>query len=128
MPSSPFNSGDRADQVPSEPRPTESERPEGSLLEKVLQETLFGSGGSPDEPLMAALVEVARRHQGRPLSLDPVLVDLIQAIVRINLGQRAAKEVDYIAMSRRIAETLWDDLPSRERLERFWTRLAEAAR
>lgn len=128
MSSSPFNPGDAAGQVPSQPRPAESEKPDGSLLEKVLQQTQLGSEGSPDEPLMAALLDVARRHKGRPLALDPVLVDLIEAIVRINLGQRAVKDADLGLMPRQIAETLWEDLPSRDRLERFWTRLAEAAR
>jgi hypothetical protein len=128
MSSSSFNPDDAAGQVPSQPRQAEREKPEGSLLEKVLQETLLGGEGSPDEPLLAALGEVARRHKGQPLSLDPVLVDLIEAIVRINLGQSAVKDAQLGLMPRQIAETLWNDLPSRDRLERFWTRLGEAAR
>jgi hypothetical protein len=128
MSASPLSSGD-AGQIPAEP-PHEEKPADGGLLEKVLQATLFGSGdgGSPDEPLMASLVEVARRHQGRPLSLDPVLVDLIQAIVRINLSHLAGRDADWHAMSRQIAATLWEDQRSQERLERFWTRLSEAAR
>ena len=128
MSASPFNSGD-ASRIPSEP-PHEEKAADGGLLEQVLQATLFcsGEGGSPDEPLMASLVEVARRHQGRPLSLDPVLTDLIQAIVRINLSHLAGRDADWQAMSRQIAATLWEDQRSQERLERFWTRLSEAAR
>jgi hypothetical protein len=128
MSPSPFHPGD-ASRIPSEPA-HEEKSAEGGLLERVLQETLFGSGegGLQDEPLMASLVEVARRHPGRPLSLDPVLVDLIQAIVRINLSHLAAKDADWQGMSRRIATTLWEDQPSQERLERFWARLSEAAR
>lgn len=117
--------------MPSDQPPADHEKAsDGGLLEQVLQETLFGSGaaGLLDEPLLAALVEVARRHPGRPLSLDPVMVDLVQAIVRINLGQYSRSDADWQAMSRRIAETLWEDQPSHERLERFWTRLSEAAR
>jgi len=129
MSPSPLNSGD-ADRTPSASPPPEEKSADGGLLEQVLQETLFGSGegGSLDEPLMASLVEVARRHQGRPLSLDPVLVDLVQAIVRINLSHLAGKDADWQGMSRQIAATLWEDQPSQERLERFWTRLSEAAR
>ena len=129
MSPSPLNSGD-ADRIPSEPPPSEEKTADGGLLEQVLQETLFGSGegGSLDEPLMASLVEVARRHQGQPLSLDPVLVDLVQAIVRINLSHLAARDADWQAMSRQIAATLWEDQPSQGRLERLWTRLSEAAR
>jgi hypothetical protein len=131
MSPSPFNAGDAAGRIPAEPPPASAEKsPDGSLLEQVLQETLFGSdkGGSMDKPLMASLVEVARRHQGRPLSLDPIMVDLVQAIVSINLGHLAAKDADWHAMSRQLAATLWEDPPSQERLERFWTRLSEAAR
>ncbi|MCE9527088.1 MAG: hypothetical protein K8R36_13660 [Planctomycetales bacterium] len=128
MSASPFSSGD-AGRLPPEP-PHEEKSADGGLLEQVLQATLFGAGegGSPDEPLMASLMEVARRHQGRPLSLDPVLVDLIQAIVRINLSHLAGRDADWRAMSRQIAATLWEDQPAQERLERFWTRLSEAAR
>ena len=130
MSPSPFNSGDAAGQVPSESLPSEEKSPEGSLLEKVLHETLLGAGekGSLDEPLLVSLVEVARRHQGRPLTLDPVLVDLFQAIVRINLSHLAGKNADWQAMSRQIAATLWEDEPSQARLERFWNRLSGAAR
>jgi hypothetical protein len=129
MSPSSFNPGNSSERIPSEP-PPEEKSAEGGLLEQVLQETLFGSGekGSLDEPLMASLVEVARRHSGRPLMLDPVLVDLVQAIVRINLGHRAGKDADWQAMSRQIATTLWEDEPSQARLERFWNRLSEAAR
>lgn len=129
MSPSPLNSGD-AGRIPSELPPSDEKSPDSSLLEQVLQETLFGSGegGALDEPLMASLVEVARRHQGRPLSLDPVLVDLVQAIVRINLSHLAARDADWQPMSRQIAATLWEDQPSQERLARFWSRLSEAAR
>ena len=130
MSPSPFNSGDAAGRVPSESPPSEEKSADGGLLEQVLQETLFGSGdkGSLDEPLMASLVEVARRHQGQLLTLEPVLVDLVQAIVRINLSHLAAKDADWQAMSRQIAATLWEDELSQARLERFWNRLSEAAR
>lgn len=131
MAPSPFNAGDAAGRIPSEPPlPDVEKTPERGLLEQVLQETLFGSskGGSMDEPLMASLVEVARRHQGCPLSYDPIMVDLVQAIVRINLSHLAARDADWQAMSRQLAATLWEDQPSQERLERFWTRLSEAVR
>jgi hypothetical protein len=131
MSSSPFNSGDAAGRTPSEPPLRDVEKTlEQGLLEQVLQETLFaaGEGESMNEPQMAALVEVARRHQGRPLSLDPVIVDLVRAILHVNFNRFAASDALRQVMSRQIAETLWEDHRSQERLERFWTRLSEVAR
>ena len=125
------NAGDSTGRTPSETPPSEVEKtPESGLLEQVLQKTLSaaGEGGSLDEPQLAALVEVARRHQGRPLSIDPVIVDLVRAILHINFSRLPASDAVWQVMSRQIAATLWDDRRSQERLERFWARLSEAAR
>ena len=102
------------DQVPAPPAdPTE----EAGLMERVLRETLAVT--EADVPLegaeLTALEDVARRFIGTALSLHPVVVALVQAILSARFGSLACRPDVGQAVSQRIAETLWDDPTSQVR-------------
>jgi hypothetical protein len=103
---------------------------EPGLMERVLRETLAVT--DPDAPLDAAqwgdLQAVARRYAGEPLSMDPVLVLLVQAILGARFAALPRRDELGESVARRIAETLWDDPPSQARLHRLWAHLTEAVR
>jgi hypothetical protein len=127
-----FRSGtDEASAVPVERLEAEPVSAEhADLMERVLQETLSATAqGQPlAESDMAALLEVARRHRGAALTLEPVAVDLVQALLRVRFATVAAADGLRLAAARRIAATLLEDPPSHDRLLVFWGRLSEAVR
>jgi hypothetical protein len=102
--------------------------PDLPLLEKVLKETL--SAPLPPGPLRdsewQALLEVARRHRGQALVLEPVAIDLVQAMLRTRFDRLQLPDDSWQHMSREIATTLLDDPQTHSRLERFWSQLTES--
>ena len=98
-----------------------------ALLERVLQETLTDE--SARESLSgvdrAALLEVAARHRNQPLSLDPIVIALIEAMVQTHFGVLSGSAEFWRPITARIGRTLWDDSVARARLEVFWHRLCE---
>lgn len=102
---------------------------EAKLLEAVLQETANGFGGAEplDPQTKEAFFDVARRYRGRPLDFDPTLVELVRVALR-GLLHPDRDGVEFCRqLSVRVAQTLYEDPPARQRLERFWSRLAEGA-
>lgn len=94
------------------------------LLEEVLRQTsamMEDASESTDEDLGALLV-VARRHVGRVLTLEPVLIELVEAMLRHQFEAHLPTE-DWEPMARQIAETLYEDPAAQERLQRLWSRL-----
>lgn len=128
--SSAFNSDDPSGRRFAEP-PEEGDEPRSpsrrELLERVLEETL--SRGSGDDPLqpeeIGALVDVTRRHDDR-LSREAV-VDLVRAVLRLRLMRLTESADLWSTVCEEIATTIWDDPPTCERMQQFWTRLCEAA-
>jgi len=106
-----------------------------ALLERVLQETVTDDGDR--EPLSgedkAALLEVAARYRNQPLSLDPIVIALIEAMVRTHftvlsgaVPPAARDAVDsWRPITAQVGRALWDDPAARARLEVFWHRLGE---
>jgi hypothetical protein len=82
-----------------------------------------------DEPLAAgdqqALAEVARRHRGRPLTLEPVARELVSAILRNHFSGLPGFLRGEQSLSAQVAQSLMEDPVARERLEAFWVRLGE---
>jgi len=119
--------GPLPDQTPAPPPdPTE----EAGLMQRVLRETLAVT--EADVPLdtaeLTALEDVARRFIDAALSLHPVVVALVGAILSARFGYLACRPEVCQAVSLRIAETLWEDPASQARLLRLWARLTEAVR
>jgi hypothetical protein len=97
------------------------------LLEKVVEQTLLSLGGSePSSPEdKAALREVARRHNGRSFGLEPVAVEMVEAVLRDQLEQLRTHQ-SRRAMVVEIATTLYEDQDSHDRLLALWNKLCEA--
>lgn len=77
---------------------------------------------------MEAIQEVARRHRNAPFALDPVLVELVQTILRIQFGDHPEWAAAWQGASGPVAQTLYEDPVSRERLELLWNRLSKGER
>lgn len=112
--------------------PTDAGSPGGrpydrALLERVLQETLTDDDAR--EPLSgadkAALLAVAARHRNQPLSLDPIVIALIEAMVQTHFGVLSDSAEFWRPIAVQIGRTLWDDPTARARLAVFWHRLCE---
>jgi hypothetical protein len=104
--------------------------PDSSLLEEVLKETL--ASGSSGEAIRAEdlspLVDVARRHRGVQLELEPVVVELVESILKARFGHMSRSPELWRHVSLQIASTLYESSENRERLKRFWDHLSELAR
>ncbi|MBI4586190.1 MAG: hypothetical protein HY717_19440 [Planctomycetes bacterium] len=122
----------------NDPRPSNGPQnsgiPEGragdlKFFQDILQHTLVSPNPAetvtPEE--YEALLEVARRHRGEPLGLDPIAVELVQAMLKSYF--RISKELPELwnDMAHEIARTLYEDKTLSERLTRLWSKLVEAA-
>jgi hypothetical protein len=100
--------------------------PGNPLLDSILNRGgEAGAQSSGDAATWDKLRDVARRHRGEALSQSPIVVELVAASLHPSFstlaGPRAAE------MTEQIAETLWNDPPSHERLTALWNSLHEAA-
>lgn len=124
-----FSSASGPQDFADAPQP-ESQRPDSqpghrrALLERVLRQTLLDDerDGPLDEADRRALAEVARRHRGKPLTLEPVGVDLVQAVLMTHFAGLADRPGFWRRVSLPIAETLLDDPVARGRIETLWDR------
>jgi hypothetical protein len=126
--SSSSNSDDRqpkAAEAPASPAPLGLR---ADLLERVIRETIADSSLETSGDLREKLLEVARRYPQSQLELDPVVIDLVKAV----LGPQFARSVEGLTggdeMATCIAQTLFADAAARERLNSLWTNLSEASR
>lgn len=101
---------------------------EPQLLEQVIRQTLMldQSSAAENEAQIQALHAVAVRHRGVEFALDPIAVEMVQAIFSAQFSGPSAASDRWQAISRRVAETLYEDPVSRDRLAALWARLAEA--
>jgi len=94
---------------------------DGALLERVLQQTAALSDS--DEPLgdadREAFLDAARRFRGQPFGL-PVTVELVRAVLSTQFPVRSNASGIHEAIAARVAQSLYDDPPSHDRLEAFW--------
>jgi hypothetical protein len=98
------------------------------FLKQVMSQTVAGMTSSRElsPQVYAALLEVAKRYPGEPLSLDPIAIELVSASLKVQMPAIAGRE----ALSRRmyswVASSLLDDPAARQRLAELWARLGEA--
>jgi hypothetical protein len=95
------------------------------MLEQILAAS---SGGLPAagfvEPSdVQPLAEVARRLAGQPFELEPVAIELVQAMLAVQFEKAGLPATTLRAMAQQIATTLYEDPTSRERLEALWLAL-----
>jgi hypothetical protein len=95
------------------------------LLEQVLlrMRDLCGGGEPLEEKEMECLREVARRYRGLPLTREPVAVELVLAVVGVFDRVVKYDRDDWRRIAEQVAQTLLEDPPTAERLNRFWARL-----
>jgi hypothetical protein len=97
------------------------------LLNQILEQTLRRA----DQPTpqvakeIAALAEVARRYPDQTSLVQPILEELIDAILGSHLDRMSLAPAARQAMVRELAHTLYDDTASRERLIALWNDLQE---
>ncbi|MEO2019054.1 MAG: hypothetical protein ABGZ53_32315 [Fuerstiella sp.] len=88
------------------------------VLEQVVSATNTGNdSSSQDVTLRRRLEDVAARLGDQELTVDPVLVSLLDAV---NDRFRFLTPQEKLAMNQTVAKTLYDDSESRVRLERLW--------
>lgn len=121
----PQHGGDFRQEVSAEgPSPAQPTHTRG-LLESVLRQTLQESSSPEDlDPTeKAALMEVAARHRGAALTPDPIVVELVEAILTAHFRNLSGSAELFSSISGEIAQSLFDDPAARPRLEAFWDRL-----
>jgi hypothetical protein len=103
---------------------------DASVMEKVLEETLRAVDSDPplDASEINSLAQIGRRYGGQPLSVEPMVVELVESILQQRFGQQIRSSAQWSDMPREIAQTLWDSPEAHQRLERLWGRLAGVAR
>lgn len=118
-----FDRGDERDvarpKSGAEPGP-----PGAHILEQILAQTSDSATPLEDSEDLRALIAVAHQFAGQPLTLDPVAVELIHAVLGVQLARAQLPGHTIKAMARYIAATLYGDPLSRQRLELLWARLS----
>jgi hypothetical protein len=102
-----------------------SQAPDQGLLEAILRETLLASEAqTPLEPAeREGLLDVARRHSGRELALEPVALELVQAVLRPVVPDSWADGRLWRSLTFQVATTVFEDPQCRRRLEALWSGL-----
>ena len=97
------------------------------LLDKILERTALLSGSeevlAPTE--REALTAVARAHRGHPLTLEPVLVELLEVILQIHAPAPPAAPGFWHSAALEIGQVLLEDPTAARRLTLFWDRLSQ---
>ncbi len=101
--------------------------PDRGLLEEVVRQTLAAEeeNAARDRLIAECLREVRARHAGRPLTLDPVVLDLVDAVLEREFAGDGRRRAMWRGVSRQVAQTVYDDPACRQRLEGLWSRLGE---
>ncbi|HEX4128851.1 MAG TPA: hypothetical protein VHZ24_02325 [Pirellulales bacterium] len=122
--SGPYQPGDTGSNAHPERTKDDDELTFGAL-EQILDQTLKAAANRPDSAAdaLSDFAEVARTHRGKAFKVDPVVVELVRAVLESQVGSRLTPAM-LDNLSQCIAVTLCDDPNSRERLERLWARLS----
>lgn len=96
-----------------------------NLLDQVLRQTALASmaGALGGEAADEALREVARRYRGQEFALDPIGVELVHASLSNQFPILGSGDRDWRTISRRIAQTLFDDPVAHAEFLALWNRL-----
>ncbi len=137
---SPLDNRAPGEKQPNTPAPAESQSqhrgrqgPPHDLFEEVMRETqeicdegvdIQSRAMDPQEK--EAILAVARKFHGQDFALDPVLIELVYAVLRSRLPASADCSDAWREVAVDIAETLIQDPVSSQRLQRFWARLTSS--
>jgi hypothetical protein len=101
---------------------------EADVLDQIVRATIVSAESQPPitSEEMAALKAVASRWGDVALTLDPIAVELVEAIILANYGQLNRSPEQWRAASTRIAKHLVDSPATNARLNNLWRRLIES--
>jgi hypothetical protein len=129
--SSAFNRGDSRP-APQSETPAQEPASEPAVGSRMLDQILALTAGGPPktgfvEPDdLRAMRDVAKTLAGQPFSREPVVSELINAILQVQFQKAQIPSTTVRAMAQYIATTLYDDPPSRQRLEALWASLSQS--
>src|SRR5947207_10499487 len=78
-----------------------------------------------DPALRTAMVVVARRFAGQPMTVDPAGTALLEVVLRFQLPALADRQPLLSRTARVVATSLLADPEARLRVEHLWAKLAE---
>lgn len=99
--------------------------------ERLLDAIMHQTAAVLDEKTLAQTVdlprlrEVALRHPSDSLTFDPILIELLEAILETRLPQISQLGGARKKMARAIAQPLFENPVSRGRLELLWSQLLD---
>lgn len=99
------------------------------LLEMVVEQTV----ASLDEQSLAETLalprmrEIARRYADEALTVEPILLELIEAVLETHLPPLARVASVKSKVVRAVSQTLFDNPVCRGRLELLWSQLLDSA-
>jgi hypothetical protein len=127
MSQQPDRGDDRRFQDASLPQQDADLEHDRAALERVLRETLENeaveSAGTGE---LTALQSVARKYASAELAPDPVVAELVRAILGPRLPVATHASGNWCQMTLEIATVLFEAPVSRQRLSRLWNSLLEA--
>lgn len=106
-------------------------QPEDELTDSLLGRMLAAAKDQIATPAEAepnvtrAMEEVARRHPGEALVLEPVGIELIEALIAAQFPLFASRDTLRARAAKAIAQSLLSDPHARVRLENLWATLGE---
>ncbi len=96
------------------------------LLASVLKCTLayYEGNGLLTTEERDEIEAVVHRHRGEAIRPEPLVRELVEAVLRVEFRRRPAWTALWPGVSTQIAQALWEDPVSRGRLETLWDHLA----
>ena len=88
---------------------------------------LFQTDPPLEDTQREAMLAVARRHRGWPLCLDPVAIELVQAVVGRHFGGLPDSAALWRDLAACVAASILDDPVAHDRLQALWVRLGDGA-
>jgi hypothetical protein len=114
------------DAAPASHAEAESNLPSDMLSEIVAQTASQLAKPEKIEPeLRQALVDVAQRFTGQPMTVEPTGTALLEAVLRWQHPELASRPPLLAIAARTVAESLLADPAARLRVEHLWATLAE---
>lgn len=117
----PEGSPDLTPKEPAPTRPAQPSVPDRTVMEEVLKRTLNEPANSLEAAEREALLAVVRRYRTDPFELDPVVVDLVEVLLRFEFDRSVHATPGWRRMCYEVAKTLFEDPVARERLQNIWT-------
>lgn len=101
---------------------------EHSVLDDVLKATMSSDEALSliNEKTHEGFLKVAREYVGQELTLDPVGIALVRAVLGETLNDRLISKTQQDRVGEEIAKSLFENPTASARLSAFWQKLQEA--